>query len=171
MPLSRVAQASNVVHGRSATRSLAVVAVLAALPAGATAEARQAVRGGEAQAVAQAKYNFRLSPRVGTPTTTFRATFKAPFPADGVNTDYTLEGVGPPGCASVWQFTRGPVRRGQRVVLRLIAVNSLYFGFRRTWCRGSYVGYVYYTSPGFQPDRLIGYFSFGVGKPPVSLAP
>jgi hypothetical protein len=156
---------------RSVTRKVAVLAVVAALPAAAAAGAQPAVRGADAQAERAAKYNFRLFPRVGTPTTTFRATFKAPFPADGANTDYTLEGVGPPGCASVWQFTSGRVRRGQRVVLRLTPTTSLYFGFRRSWCRGSYVGYVYYTSPGFQPDRLIGYFSFGVGRPPVSLAP
>jgi hypothetical protein len=31
------------------------------------------------------------------------------------------------------------------------------------------VGYVYYQTPGFQPNRLIGYFSFGVGRRPVSL--
>ena len=148
-----------------------MVAVLVALLVPATAGTQPPTRGGDAQAEGRAKYNFRVSPRVGTPTTTFRATFKAPFPADGRNTDYTLEGVGPSGCASVWQFTTSPVRRGQRVVLRLRALNSLYFGFHHTWCRGSYVGYVYYTSPGFQPDRLIGYFSFGVGRRPVSLEP
>ncbi len=171
MPLFHAKQAFRVVRGRSVTRSVAVVAVLAALPAPATAGAQPPIRAGDTQAEGRAKYNFRFSPRVGTPTTTFRATFKAPFPADGVNTDYTLEGVGPRGCASIFRFTMGRVRRGQRVVISLRAVNSLYFGFRRTWCRGSYVGYVYYTSPGFQPDRLIGYFSFGVGTPPVSLAP
>lgn len=171
MPLFRVTQASSLVLRRSPPRNLAVVAVLAALTAPASAGAQPPVRGGDTQAEGQAKYNFRLFPRVGRPTTTFRATFKAPFPADGANTDYTLEGVGPRGCASVFEFTMGRVRRGQRVVLTLTALDDLYFGFRRTWCRGSYVGYVYYTSPGFQPDRLIGYFSFGVGRPPVSLAP
>ena len=65
----------------------------------------------------------------------------------------------------------GRVRRSQPVVLQLTALDDLYFGLRRTWCRGSYIGYVYYTSPGFQPDRLIGYFSFGVGRFPVSLTP
>jgi hypothetical protein len=171
MPLFHVTQASSVVRGRFLTRNLAVVAVLAALTAPATAGAQPPIRAGDTQAEGQAKYNFRFFPRVGSPTTTFRATFKAPFAADGVNTDYTLEAVGPPGCASVFEFTARRVRRGQRVVLTLTALNDLYFGFRRTWCRGSYVGYVYYTSPGFQPDRLIAYFSFGVGRPPVSLAP
>jgi hypothetical protein len=171
MPVFRVTQASSVVLGRPVTRNLAVVAVLAALAVPAAAGGQPPIRAGDTQAEGQAKYNFRLLPRVGGPMTTFRATFKAPFPADGVNTDYTLEAVGPPGCASVFEFTMDRVRRGQRVVLRLTAFNDLYFGFRRTWCRGSYVGYVYYTSPGFQPDRLIGYFTFGVGRPPVSLAP
>lgn len=151
--------------------AIAVVALAAVLIAPATAGAQSGSRGGDAQADRGANYNFRILPRIGTPTTTFRVSFKAPFPADGRKTDYTLEGVGPPGCASVFEFTMGRVRRNQTVVLQLTALDDLYFGFRRTWCRGSYIGYVYYTSPGFQPGRLIGYFSIGVGRVPVSLTP
>ena len=151
--------------------AIAVAALVAVLIAPAPAGAQPGSRGDDAQADGGAKYNFRILPRVGTPTTTFRVSFKAPFPADGRNTDYTLEGVGPPGCASVFEFTMGRVRRNQTVVLQLTALDDLYFGFRRTWCRGSYIGYVYYTSPGFHPGRLIGYFSIGVGRFPVSLTP
>jgi hypothetical protein len=148
-------------------RNIAAVAVVAALLTPATAGA-QAVTGGSA---AQApKYDFRVFPRVGTPTTTFRATFKAPFPADGVNTDYTLEGVGPRRCASVFEFSLGRVRRGDRVVLVLTPDDDLFLRSRPRWCPGSYVGYVYYAGPGFRTP-LIGYFSFGVGRSPVSLGP
>jgi hypothetical protein len=51
----------------------------------------------------------------------------------------------------------------------LTPFEDLYFGNRRRWCRGSYVGYVYWTAPFYEPDRLIGYFEFGVRRSPVSL--
>jgi hypothetical protein len=119
---------------------------------------------------AGAKYEFRVSPRVGKPTTTFRVTFRAPFRADGNETDYVLEGVGPPRCASLFEFS-GPVRRGDRAVMKLTPANDIILpSSRQRWCRGSYVGYVYYQTPGLQPNKFIGYFSFGVGRIPVSLA-
>ena len=128
------------------------------------------IGGGDAQAYGAAKYDFRVFPRVGTPTTTFRVAFNAPYPADGDATYYSLEAVGPRRCANVFEFTGSTVSL-DRVVLKLTPSDDLYFGNRRRWCRGSYVGYVYYTSPADLPDRLIGYFSFGVGRFPVSLAP
>lgn len=119
--------------------------------------------GGDARANGGAKYDFRLSPRIGTPTTKFRATFSAPYEGE-----YVLEAVGPRRCASIFEFT-SPVDRGDRVVMRLTAFDDLYFGIRRRWCRGSYAGYVYWVAPADRPDRLIGYFVFGVGRSPVSL--
>ncbi len=125
--------------------------------------------GSDAQANGGAKHDFRLFPTVGTPTTTFRVTFSAPFRTNGDDTDYTLEGVGPRGCPNVFEFTTRPIRRGERVVMRLTPFDDLYFNTRRTWCRGSYVGYVYFV--GESEDRIVGYFRFGVGRSPVSLEP
>jgi len=51
--------------------------------------------------------------------------------------------------------------------MRLTAFDDLFLNTRRTWCRGSYVGYVYFS--GLTEDRIIGYFRFGVGRTPVSL--
>lgn len=74
-----------------------------------------------------------------------------------------------------------PTRRGDRVELALTAADDVFFHASRRqgaqrrrdadvrWCRGSYVGYVYFS--GLVSDRLIGYFSFGVGRSPVGLAP
>jgi hypothetical protein len=152
-------------------RNIAAAALAAALLAAATAGAQAVIDGRDAQADGRARYDFRVSPRVGAAATTFRATFNAPFRADGNETDYVLEGVGPRRCASLFEFT-GPVRRGQRVVMRLTPADDILLpSVRRRWCRGSYVGYVYYQTPGFQPNRFIGYFSFGVGRSPVSLDP
>ena len=134
---------------------LAVVSLTAALLTG----------GADAQANGGARYDFRVLPRVGTPATTFRVAFTAPF--RGSEDDYTLEAVGPRRCPSVYEYNRGEVRRGDRVVMRLTPSDDLYFRSRRRWCRGTYVGYVYY--PGLVYDRVIGYFSFGVGRFPVSL--
>jgi hypothetical protein len=54
--------------------------------------------------------------------------------------------------------------------MRLTAGDDLYLRSRRRWCPGSYVGSVYYSNPNLnEPDRFIGYFSFGVGRFPVSL--
>ena len=78
-------------------RSIGAVVVVAALLAAATAGARGVIDRGDAQADGAPKYDFRISPRVGTPATTFRVTFRAPFPADGARTEYTLEGLGPAG--------------------------------------------------------------------------
>jgi hypothetical protein len=152
-------------------RNIAAVAVVAALLAAATAGAQAVTGGSDAQDSQGEKYNFRVFPRVGTPTTTFRVSFTAPFRADGVETNYTLEGVGPRGCPDLFEFTTEPIRRGQRVVMNLTAFNDVLLANRRRWCGGSYVGYVYYVTPGFQPNKFIGYFSFGVGRFPVSLAP
>jgi hypothetical protein len=125
---------------------------------------------GDAQANGGAKYDFRFFPRVGTPTTTFRIVFTAPFSADADDTDYTLEGVGPRGCASLFEFTMEPISRGERVVLRLTAPDDIFIpaGGRSRWCRGAYVGLVYYSNLSGS-DKYIGSFSFGVGRSPVSL--
>lgn len=152
-------------------RNIAAVAVVAALLAATTAGAQAVTGGSDAQASQGAKYNFRIFPRVGTPTTTFRVTFTAPFRADGVETHYTLEGVGPRGCPDLFELTTRPIRRGERVVMNLTAFNDILLANRRRWCRGSYVGYVYYVTPGLRPNKFIGYFSFGVGRFPVSLDP
>ena len=130
-----------------------------------------ALGGGGAHANGGAKYDFRAFPTIGTTTTTFRVTFSAPFRTDGVETDYTLEATGPRRCPNIFEFTLLPIRRGERVVMRLTPFDDLYFNYRRTWCRGSYVGYVYYTAPIDKPDKVIGYFRFGVGRAPVSLEP
>jgi hypothetical protein len=129
------------------------------------------VGGSAAEANGGAKYDFRMFPRVGTPTTTFRVSFSAPFAANASDTDYTVEAVGPRRCPSIFDFTMRPIRRGDHVVIKLTPFDDLYFNNRRTWCRGSYVGYVYYTAPIDEPDKRIGYFRFGVGRSPVSLEP
>jgi hypothetical protein len=148
----------------STKRTAAVLVSMLAMTAG--------THGAEAAPgdAAQAEHGFQVSPRVGRIRTTFRVTFTAPFRANGRDTDYLLEAVGPPNCASVFEFT-GPVSRGEKVVMRLTPADDIVLpGFRRRWCRGTYVGYVYYQTPGTQPNRFIGYFSFGVGRRPVSLA-
>jgi hypothetical protein len=53
--------------------------------------------------------------------------------------------------------------------MTLTASDDLYFGFRRRWCPGAYVGYVYRANLSTGPETAIGYFSFGVGRNPVSL--
>jgi hypothetical protein len=123
--------------------------------------------GGAAQANGGARYDFRVFPRVGKPTTTFRISFTAPFPAIRADTDYFLEAVGPRRCPSLFEYAGVRVRRGDRVVLRLTSSDDLFFRSRRRWCRGSYVGSVYHSN--LLQDRVIGYFSFGVGRFPVSL--
>lgn len=151
-------------------RSIGAVAVVAGLLAAATAGAQAVIDGGGAQTDGRAKYDLQVSPRVGKATTTFRVTFNAPFRTDGEDSNYTLEGVGPPRCPSLLEMTLDePTRRGDRVELTLTPANDVFFAFRRRWCRGSYVGYVYFS--GLVSDRFIGYFSFGVGRAPVSLAP
>ena len=123
--------------------------------------------GGDAYANGDAKYDFKTFPTVGTPTTTFRVSFSAPFRTYRGNSDYTLEGVGPRGCPSLFDIVGRVVCRGERVVIRLTPFEDLYFNSRATWCRGSYVGYVYNDDR----DRVIGYFRFGVGSSPASLEP
>jgi hypothetical protein len=120
-------------------------------------------------AAAQEGAGLKAFPRIGKPRTIFRVSFTAPFAANGRNTDYLLEAVGPRNCASVFEFS-GPVERGEKVVMRLTPFDDIVLpGIRRRWCRGSYVGYVYYQTPGFEPNKMIGYFRFGVGRAPVSL--
>jgi len=126
-----------------------------------------AVAGSDAQANGGAKYDFRVFPSVGTPTTTFRVSFAAPYRTYRGNSDYTLEGVGPRRCPSLFDFVGRVVRRGDRVVIRLTPLEDLFFNSRATWCRGSYVGYVYNDDR----DRVIGYFRFGVDRAPASLEP
>jgi hypothetical protein len=160
-------------------RTIGAVAVIGLLAA-ATAGAQAVVGGSDAQVAAGAKYDFRVFPRVGTATTTFRVTFNAPYRTDGEDSDYFLEGVGPPRCPQLFEATVEPTRRGDRVELELTAANDLFLAFQRRraqgqrdaavrWCRGSYVGYVYWS--GLATTRFIGYFSFGVGRSPVSLGP
>jgi hypothetical protein len=121
-------------------------------------------------AEAHAKYGFNVTPKVGTRTTAFTVTFRAPFTVDGMNTEYLLEAVGPPACASVFDFS-GAARRGRRVTLHLTPQDDVFLPswIHHRWCRGAYVGYVYYQAPGMQPNRVIGYFSIGVGRSPVKL--
>ena len=123
--------------------------------------------GSDAQARVGANYDFRSFPAVGTPTTMFRVTFIAPFRANDDDTWYALEAVGPRGCPSVFEVTAREIRRGDRVEMRLTAFDDLFLNTRRTWCRGSYVGYVYFS--GETENRIIGYFRFGVGRTPVNL--
>jgi hypothetical protein len=115
---------------------------------------------------AEAKYRFRLTPHVGRSTTTFKAIFRAPLATDGLDTDYYLEAVGPPACPSIFELS-GAVQAGQRVVLRLTPADDIMITYRKRWCRGSYIGYVYWSGP--DSDKMIGYFRFGVGRRPVSL--
>ena len=147
-------------------------ALLKRVPAGLVALFASCVLGGgAAEANGGARYDFRMFPTVGKPTTSFRVTFTAPFRTDGNETYYTLEAVGPRRCPNVFEFTLNPTRRGDRVVMRLTPFDDLYFNTRRTWCRGGYVGYVYYSAPIDEPDKVIGYFRFGVERAPVSLEP
>jgi hypothetical protein len=149
-------------RGRTPVACVVAVAVLVA----------SAIGGSAAQANGGARYDFRSFPRVGTPTTTFRVVFSAPFAADGEDTDYFLEGVGPRRCPGLFEVTSGSVRRGDRVVLRLTPSDDIFIpaGGRDRWCRGAYVGLVYYSNL-LGSDRYIGSFSFGVGRSPVSLEP
>lgn len=162
-------------------RNIAAVAVVAVLLAAATAGAQAVIDGKDAQTDGRAKYDLEISPRVGKATTTFRVTFTAPFRTDGVDSDYVLDGVGPPRCPQLLEFAPEPARRGDRVELVLTAADDVYFHASRRqgaqrrrgadvrWCRGSYVGIVSFS--GLASDRFIGYFSFGVGRSPVSLGP
>ena len=123
--------------------------------------------GSDAHANGGAQHDFRFFPTVGTPTTTFRISFSAPIatiPADDIG--YVVEAVGPRRCPNIFDFTERLYRRGDRVVFRLTPFD-LYFNDRRTWCRGTYAGYVYHDGR----DAVIGYFRFGVGRTPVSLEP
>ncbi len=116
--------------------------------------------------VAADQANAKIAPRVGTPTTTFRVSFTAPFAADD---GYVLRGVGPRRCPSFFEST-GPSDRGERVVMRLTP-RDVFLRDRRRWCRGSYVAYVYSIAVEDRAETLVGYFRFGVGRAPVSLEP
>jgi hypothetical protein len=120
--------------------------------------------------VAEAKYGFKASPRVGGPTTTFRLSFVAPFAANGRNAEYFVEGIGPSSrCPEIYDFG-GHAVRGRREVLRLTPRDDIVLARRSRWCRGSYVGVVYFQDTTSNSDNvLIGYFSFGVGRFPISL--
>jgi hypothetical protein len=149
---------SHTTHGARGKRALFWLVVLGAV---------FALAGGDARANGGAKYDFRVVPSVGRPTTTFRVSFTAPFRTYRGNSDYTLEGVGPSRCPSLFDFVGRVVRRGERVVIRLTPFEDLFFNTRSTWCLGSYVGYVYNDDR----NRVIGYFRFGVERAPVSLEP
>ena len=116
-----------------------------------------------------AKYDFQVSPSVGTPRTTFKVSFRAPFSADGIRRSYDLSAIGPPGCVQVYEFA-SRVRRGRRVVMRLTPLDDILLPTRliTRWCRGAYVGYVDFTGP--RRSLVIGTFSFGVDHQPVNLA-
>lgn len=120
--------------------------------------------------VAEARYGFKFGPLMGTPKTTFKATFRAPLPVNGIDTDYHLEAIGPRRCLSIFELT-GEKPRGRRIVMRLTPADDILIPARtrRRWCRGSYVGFVIYSSLS-GTDRVIGSFSFGVGRAPVSLS-
>jgi hypothetical protein len=120
---------------------------------------------------AEARYGLRVTPTVGGPATTFKVSFRAPRAAVGSDSDYLLEGIGPPGCAQLFEY-RETARRGERIVMRLTPDDDILLPARIThrWCRGSYVALVYWSSEsGAQTDQLIGVLGFGVGRPPVSL--
>jgi hypothetical protein len=123
------------------------------------------VGGAGAEANGGAKYDFRVFPSVGTPTTTFRVSFTAPFRTNE-DRSYFLEAVGPRGCPSIFASTGRRIRPGDGVVFELTPSKLDYSGDRRRWCRGSYIGFVTWDV-----ERLIGYFRFGVGRAPVSLEP
>lgn len=118
---------------------------------------------------AEAKNQFQLSPRVGGPKTEFKATFVAPATVNGKATDYLLEAVGPPGCASLFEYA-GAVQKGARVTMTLTPHDDIVLPdpSPRRWCRGSYIGFVYLSRP-VQANLMVGYFGFGVGRQPVSL--
>jgi len=109
-----------------------------------------------------AKYGFTVFPRLGAPASAFQVSFVAPWSADGDNTEYWVDVVGPPACAQV-SDTGGRARRGQREVLRLTAGDDLLLPrFRSRWCRGSYVGLVYWQTLADAPNRYVGYVRFRV---------
>jgi hypothetical protein len=110
-----------------------------------------------------AKYDFRVSPRVGKPTTAFVVSFKAPYAADGDVREYFLDAIGPPKCAQLFDFS-GRAILGQRERLRLTPQDVALPTFRSRWCRGRYVGVVTYdddTKPNSAPT-YIGYVRFRV---------
>jgi hypothetical protein len=112
---------------------------------------------------AEAKYGLKVSPRVGGPRTVFKVSFVAPIAVDGAESEYWLEGIGPPLCPALIEFS-GRAGRGKRVVLRLTPRDDLspFTNVRRVvrWCRGTYVGVVYLSN---DTDFLIGRFRFRVG--------
>jgi hypothetical protein len=113
-------------------------------------------------AAGAARYGFTVSPRIGTPATEFKVSFVAPWSADGDNTEYWVEVVGPPACAQV-SDTGGRGRRGQPEVLQLTARDDLLLPRSRSrWCRGSYVGLVYWQTLADAPNRYVGYVRFRV---------
>ena len=119
---------------------------------------------------ADAKYGFKVSPRIGKTNSVFKISFIAPRDADGSQTNYLLEGIGPRRCPQLFEFG-GRATRGKREVLRLTAGDDLVFANRTRWCRGTYVGVVYWQSSGPNANNiLIGYFRFGVRRSPVSLS-
>ena len=110
-----------------------------------------------------ARYEFGVSPRVGTPSTAFVVSFLAPRAADGQSTEYFVEAIGPPRCAQLFEFG-GIAVRGQRERLRLTAGDDVVHpGPRRRWCRGTYVGVVTWSDRDSNADDVyIGYLKFRV---------
>ena len=122
---------------------------------------------------AEAKYGFKVSPRVGGPRTVFKVSFVAPVEVDGFEEDYWLEGIGPPLCPVLFE-TSGRERSGKRVVMPLTPHDDLssFTNIPRVdrWCRGTYVGVVYFTDDTSVNDSIIGRFRFRVGpRPPLGL--
>ena len=110
-----------------------------------------------------APHDFQFGPKVAGRKATFTASFTAPFAANDNSTFYVFEAFGPPKCAAAETASDGRVTVGQRLVLRLRRsdVTLPRQGVRR-WCRGVYIANVYYQSPGFQPNVLIGNVRFRI---------
>ena len=110
-----------------------------------------------------AQYDFQFGPKVAGRKATLTASFTAPFAANDDSTFYVFEAFGPPKCAAAETASNGRVTVGQRIVLRLRRsdVTLPREGVRR-WCRGVDIANVYYQSPGFQPNVLIGNVRFRI---------
>ena len=106
-------------------------------------------------------------PRVGGVRTSFFVSFRAPFAAGRAGSFYDVTLRGPGRCRRVFDATLGPIRRGERVVLRLTPSTIEPLGTRRRWCPGRYRGVIEFcpcAQGDPRPIRVLGRVSFRVTK-------
>ena len=90
---------------------------------------------------AEARYDFRFTPRVAKKTSQVDVSFRAPY-SENRDEWYVLDVYGPPGCPEASEVTQTSVQAGKRIRFRLGPGDLSLPGPRRTWCPGRYVGNV-----------------------------